>query len=116
MSAVETCFKKKTGVFGDYSEQQMVDCGYAGKYGAGCNGAPLEAYSQWAKESKAALTSEVGMVGGGRWSGHTVPQVAYPYKNTHPNPKCPKDVKGYNQGAKVLNDTTGQDMTGYDMT
>ena len=50
MAAIETCFKKKTGVFGefsdkgfkdskstemmsqlnsgDYSEQQLVDCGY----------------------------------------------------------------------------------------
>ena len=46
MAAIETCFKKKTGVFGDYSEQQMVDCGYAGKYGAGCGGAPVEAYGK----------------------------------------------------------------------
>merc|ERR1712110_1189706 len=28
MAAIETCFKKATGVFGDYSEQQLVDCGY----------------------------------------------------------------------------------------
>ena len=59
MAAIETCFKKKTGVFGDYSEQQLVDCGYAGKYGAGCNGAPLNAYFKWASESKADLTAEV---------------------------------------------------------
>ena len=39
MALVETCFKKVTGKFGDYSEQQFVDCGY-GQYGAnGCNGA-----------------------------------------------------------------------------
>ena len=28
MALVETCFKKVTGVFGDYAEQQFVDCGY----------------------------------------------------------------------------------------
>ena len=43
MAAIETCFKKKTGVFGDYSEQQLVDCGYGG-YGNGCNGTPPNAY------------------------------------------------------------------------
>ena len=44
MALVETCFKKVTGKFGDYSEQQFVDCGY-GQYGAnGCNGAAPHAY------------------------------------------------------------------------
>ena len=60
MAAIETCFKKKTGVFGDYSEQQLVDCGYGG-YGNGCNGAPLNAYFKWASDSKADLTAEVPM-------------------------------------------------------
>ena len=58
MAAIETCFKRKTGVFGDYSEQQLVDCGYGG-YGNGCNGAPLNAYFKWAADSKADLTAEV---------------------------------------------------------
>ena len=60
MSAIETCFKKKTGVFGDYSEQQLVDCGY-GSYGDGCNGVLLNAYFKWASDSKADLTAEVQM-------------------------------------------------------
>merc|ERR1711962_1023735 len=33
MAAVETCFKRVTGAFSDFSEQQLVDCGY-GKHGA----------------------------------------------------------------------------------
>ena len=106
MAAVETCFKKKTGVFGDYSEQQMVDCGYEGHYGAGCNGAPIQAYGTWAKESKSALVSEVGLEDVARWSAQTVFQAAYPYKNTHPNLKCPTGVKGYNQGAEVTGQKT----------
>ena len=28
MAAIEVCFKKLTGTAGDYSEQQLVDCGY----------------------------------------------------------------------------------------
>merc|ERR1712209_347942 len=39
MAAIETCFKKATGVFGDYSEQQLVDCGYQQNGANGCNGA-----------------------------------------------------------------------------
>ena len=63
MATVETCFKKKTGVFGDYSEQQMVDCGYDGESGNGCNGAAPHAYIQWAHTSKADLLAEVSMSG-----------------------------------------------------
>merc|ERR1719193_1533991 len=44
MAAIETCFKKATGVFGDYSEQQLVDCGYQKEGANGCNGAPPHAY------------------------------------------------------------------------
>ena len=60
MATIETCFKKKTGVFGDYSEQQMVDCGYDGESGNGCNGAAPHAYIKWAHTSKADLLAEVG--------------------------------------------------------
>ena len=28
IAAIEVCFKKITRQFGDYSEQQLVDCGY----------------------------------------------------------------------------------------
>ena len=60
MAAIETCFHKITGVFGDYSEQQMVDCGYDGDTANGCNGASPHAYIKWAAESKPDLTAEVG--------------------------------------------------------
>jgi len=85
MAMVETCFKKVTGVFGDYSEQQFVDCGY-GKYGAnGCNGAPIFSYVKWAAKSGESLTHE----------------STYPYLNTNPKLTCPANLKAYNQGAKV---------------
>merc|ERR1712018_849885 len=44
MAAIETCFKKATGVFGDYSEQQLVDCGYQKNGANGCNGAYTYSY------------------------------------------------------------------------
>merc|ERR1719312_496213 len=85
MAMVETCFKKVTGVFGDYSEQQFVDCGY-GKYGAnGCNGGPIFSYVKWAAKSGESLTHE----------------STYPYLNTNPKLTCPANLKAYNQGAKV---------------
>ena len=41
MAAIETCFKKTSGGdFGDFSEQQLVDCGYQQNGANGCNGAP----------------------------------------------------------------------------
>ena len=44
VAAIETCFKKLTGVFGDYSEQQLVDCGIGQIGGNGCDGAGLTSY------------------------------------------------------------------------
>merc|ERR1719192_2080353 len=85
MAMVETCFKKVTGVFGDYSEQQFVDCGY-GQYGAnGCNSAAPHAYVKWSKESGAGLAHE----------------STYPYSNTNPTLTCPANLATYNQGAAV---------------
>merc|ERR1712123_303571 len=85
MALVETCFKKVTGVFGDYSEQQFVDCGYE-QYGAnGCNGAPTFSYVKWAAKSNHSLTHE----------------STYPYLNADPKLTCPSNLTGYNQGAKV---------------
>jgi len=85
MAAVETCFKKVTGVFGDYSEQQFVDCGYKKNGANGCNGAPTHAYIKWAADTKADLTHE----------------SLYPYLNKNPKLTCPANLDGYNQGAKV---------------
>jgi len=85
IAVVETCFKKLTGEVGDYSEQELVDCGY-GQYGAmACNGAYFHSYSEWITVNKRKLTSE----------------AKYPYLNTKPNLWCPKNVEPYNQGAIV---------------
>merc|ERR1711962_594631 len=58
MACVEVCFKKLTGVFGDYSEQQLVDCGYRQEGANGCKGAPPHAYLTWAANTRLKLTSE----------------------------------------------------------
>jgi len=83
-NCVETCYKKITGKFGDYSEQQMVDCGY-GKGGFGCNGAYPHAYAKWAGDRGKGLASE----------------KQYPYKNTHPSLTCSSRIPVFNQGARV---------------
>jgi len=68
MALVETCFKRVTGVFGDYSEQQFVDCGYGQNGANGCDGAAPHAYVKWSKDSAMGLVHE----------------STYPYKNTAP--------------------------------
>ena len=45
MAAIEVCFKKLTGSSNlDYSEQQLVDCGYGQNGASGCNGAYTYSY------------------------------------------------------------------------
>jgi len=85
MAAIETCFKKTAGGdFGDYSEQQLVDCGY-GSYGAsGCNGASSYSYIKYVAEKSLDLTHE----------------STYPYLNTAPKLTCPTTAP-YNRGARV---------------
>jgi len=84
MATVETCFKKITGVFGDYSEQQMVDCGYGDENGAwGCSGAYPHAYNKWAADNEVEFASE----------------ETYPY--TARQGTCPSEITALNQGAKV---------------
>jgi len=85
MNCVETCFKKITGVFGDYSEQQMVDCGYGINGAYGCNGASPHAYLAWAGDNKIEFAAE----------------SQYPYLNTRPNLRCPSNLPVFNQGAKI---------------
>merc|ERR1712004_825233 len=82
MAAIETCFKKATGVFGDYSEQQLVDCGYQQNGANGCNGAYTYSYIKTLADSGLDLTAE----------------ATYPYKNTNPALTCPA-LDHYNQGA-----------------
>merc|ERR1719385_309149 len=84
MAAIETCFKKATGVFGDYSEQQLVDCGYQQNGANGCNGAYTYSYIKTLADSGLDLTAE----------------ATYPYKNSDPALTCPA-LDHYNQGAKV---------------
>lgn len=84
MAAIETCFKKKTGVFGDYSEQQLVDCGYQKNGASGCNGAYSFSYIKTIADEQLDLAAE----------------ATYPYKNTNPSLTCPA-LNHYNQGAKV---------------
>jgi len=85
MALVETCFKKVTGVFGDYSEQQLLDCGYDQYGAAGCDGAPAFAYAKWADVSGTDLSHE----------------SQYAYKGTETTLTCPSDLESYNQGVKL---------------
>ena len=84
MAAIETCLKKASGgKLADFSEQQLVDCGY-GKNGArGCNGAQTPAYLKYVVSSKLGLTHE----------------NTYPYLNRNPKLTCP-NVAEYKTGAK----------------
>merc|ERR1712055_761121 len=85
MNTVETCFKKLTGVFGDYAEQQFVDCAYGQNGANGCDGAYPHAYAKWAGDRNDGLAHE----------------SSYPYLNTKPGLTCPSNLPVYNQGAKV---------------
>ena len=85
---------------GDYSEQQLVDCGYDGKRAKGCNGAATFAYVKWAADSKDDLTAEVTLCQSLALF-HRSSQATYPYKNTSPTLTCPTSLAHYNKGAKV---------------
>ncbi|MFN9904065.1 MAG: C1 family peptidase, partial [bacterium] len=85
MAAVETCFKKQAGVFGDYAEQEFIDCAY-GQYGANaCNGAPTYSYLKWVTANQQDLAHE----------------SQYPYLNLAPKLTCNATMPTYRQGAKV---------------
>merc|ERR1712198_303126 len=94
-NCVETCYRKITGKFGDYSEQQMVDCGY-GKGGFGCNGAYPHAYAKWAGDRGKGLASE----------------KQYPYKNTHPSLTCSSRIPVFNQAARPFSSYGGGVFSG----
>ena len=85
LAVIETCFKKLIGVFGDYSEQQLIDCGYNGDSVDGCKGAYVDAYIDWATKTKTPLIHEYN----------------YPYLNLDPKLICPSNIPAFNQGAKV---------------
>merc|ERR1712080_529717 len=59
MAAIETCFKRVTGVFGDYAEQQFVDGAYGYEGANGCDGAAPHANGQLRRtlsETKVAVS------------------------------------------------------------
>ena len=85
LAVIETCFAKLTNVFGDYSEQQLVDCGYGKNGAAACSRAWPFAYLKTIDEEKWNLTAE----------------AHYPYRNTDASGQCPPGLPLYNQGAKV---------------
>ena len=85
MALVETCFKKVTGVFGDYSEQQFLDCGYGQNGASGCNGAYGYSYAKWAETNGSSLSHE----------------SQYTYQDTDTTGVCPSSLEYYNQGVKI---------------
>eukprot|EP00091_Calanus_sinicus_P019505 TRINITY_DN4921_c0_g1_i1.p1 TRINITY_DN4921_c0_g1~~TRINITY_DN4921_c0_g1_i1.p1 ORF type:complete len:544 (-),score=125.89 TRINITY_DN4921_c0_g1_i1:96-1598(-) len=94
MATVETCFKKITGVFGDYSEQELLDCGYGQNEAWMCDGAQLYSYAKWVVDNQRELTHEYD----------------YPYLNTAPKFTCPRS-NPFNQGARVSDYFYTQDGT-----
>ncbi len=58
IAVVETCFKKITGSFGNYSEQQLLDCSYDFENAQGCRGAALHSYLVWLAEKHSSVTTE----------------------------------------------------------
>ena len=85
MGLVETCFKKITGVFGDYSEQHFLDCGYNGENINGCDGATVSGYPRW-------LTGDT-------FSGDLASEAEYSYMGAVGS--CRSDYEVFYQGAKI---------------
>merc|ERR1711872_926296 len=84
LAVIETCFKKLTGEDNDYSEQQLVDCGYGRNGAMACSGASPFAYLKSIADEKWNLTAE----------------ATYRYRNTDAG-QCPPGLKPYNRGARV---------------
>ena len=83
MALVETCFKKTVGVFGDYSEQHLLDCAYGASAVMGCHGPRASGYTSWLAANKPKLASE----------------ETYPY--TARVGACRTDYEEFHQGAEV---------------
>ena len=84
IATIEVCFKKLTGVDGDYSEQQLVDCGFGINGANGCNKALAHSYLKTISETHLGLTHESN----------------YPYINAN-GASCPSGLETYNRGAVV---------------
>jgi Papain family cysteine protease len=78
MAVIETCFRRVTGRFGDYSEQELIDCAYGRQPGAnGCEPTDsLTAYLDWAIQADLAPASE----------------EQYPYRYGQPALTCPEGL------------------------
>ena len=89
MAAIETCFNRVTGVFGDYAEQQFLDGAYGYGDAHGCNGAATHDYLKWA-----------AMINPLRNKGSGLPhENQRPYANTEPSYGSMSN-KTYNQGRR----------------
>ena len=81
MSVIETCFRKVTGVFGDYSEKQLMDCAYGQDGAGGCKGAWSVSYVRWANTTEGRALSFLS-------------EADYPYgKNGKPIRTCPTSLR-----------------------
>ena len=85
IAAVEVCYKKITGKAGDYSVQQLLDCGFGFDRANGCKGAPYYAYMRWIEANQPNLTREAD----------------YPYLGMESTYNCPQELPAFNQGARV---------------
>ena len=85
MACIEVCFMKASGTLGDYSEQELVDCGYRHKGANACQGAPAQAYLDWAESSKKNIVTE----------------QTYPYLNTRPKLQCPANLPMNRENGRV---------------
>merc|ERR1719507_541303 len=86
---LETCFKRTVGIFGDYSEQHLLDCAYNGEDGwiSGCNGAWNPGYGYWSESHNHTFT------------GDFASEAEYSYNAERGS--CRTDYKAFYQGAKV---------------
>jgi len=82
-ATMETVFAKITGKLADYSEQELLDCGFDRVHAKGCDGAQIYAYFKWLAVNKRQPMHE----------------SFFPYKHNL-NYFCPPQ-KPYNIGAKI---------------
>ena len=76
----------------DYSEQQLIDCGYDGQDGSarGCDGAVTNAYLKLVADTGLGLAHE----------------ATYPYLNDQPKLQCPTGLEPYEVGTSPLTPST----------
>ena len=99
MAAIEVCFKKLTGSSNlDYSEQQLVDCGYGQNGASGCNGAYTYSYLKVSTQIvylPSTISTHQTVSDSGLGLTH---ESTYPYKAAVAS--CPS-VDTYNQARRI---------------